>query len=96
MAKSLHAALAESKTPLDKPADLQGRLVDEMGQVVVADVNDAGGDQAVADVNAAGGTAAFVHTTIMEEESVANSVRFAIEVLERHLEGRLMTARVLR
>ena len=35
--------------------------------VVVADVDDAGGEQAVADVTAAGGKAAFVHTTIMEE-----------------------------
>jgi len=47
--------------------------------VVVADVNDAGGEQAVADVTSAGGTAAFVHTTIMDEESVANSVRFAVD-----------------
>jgi NAD(P)-dependent dehydrogenase (short-subunit alcohol dehydrogenase family) len=49
--------------------------------VVVADVNDAGGEQAVADVTSAGGTAAFVHTTIMDEESVANSVRFAVDTL---------------
>ena len=47
--------------------------------VVVADVNDAGGEQAVADVTAAGGTAAFVHTTIMEEQSVADSVRLAVD-----------------
>ena len=47
--------------------------------VVVADVNDAGGEQAVADVTAAGGTAAFVHTTIMDEASVADSVRFAVD-----------------
>jgi NAD(P)-dependent dehydrogenase (short-subunit alcohol dehydrogenase family) len=46
--------------------------------VLVADVNDAGGEQAVADVNAAGGTASFVHTTIMEEQSVAESVRLAV------------------
>ena len=45
--------------------------------VVVADVNDEGGEQAVADVTAAGGQAAFVHTTIMEEPSVADAVRFA-------------------
>jgi len=47
--------------------------------VAVADVNEAGGEQAVADVTSAGGTAAFVHTTIMDEESVANSVRFAVD-----------------
>ena len=47
--------------------------------VVVADVDDAGGKQAVADVTAAGGTAAFVHTTIMEEQSVADSVRVAVD-----------------
>lgn len=46
--------------------------------VVVADVDDAGGQQAVADITAAGGTASFVHTTIMEETSVADSVRFAV------------------
>ena len=54
-------------------------LASDGAAVVVADVNDAGGDQAVADVNAAGGTAAFVHTTIMEEESVADSVRLAVD-----------------
>jgi NAD(P)-dependent dehydrogenase (short-subunit alcohol dehydrogenase family) len=47
--------------------------------VVVADVNDAGGEQAVADATAAGGIAAFVHTTIMEEASVADAVRFAVD-----------------
>lgn len=47
--------------------------------VVVADVDDAGGQQTVADVTASGGTAAFVHTTIMEEPSVADSVRFAVD-----------------
>lgn len=47
--------------------------------VVVADVDDEGGEQAVADATAAGGTAAFVHTTIMEEQSVANSVRYAVD-----------------
>jgi NAD(P)-dependent dehydrogenase (short-subunit alcohol dehydrogenase family) len=47
--------------------------------VVVADVDDTGGKQAVADVTAAGGKAAFVHTTIMDEESVAESVRFAAD-----------------
>ena len=41
--------------------------------VVVADVDDSGGEQAVADANAAGGKAAFVHTTIMEEPSVAGA-----------------------
>jgi NAD(P)-dependent dehydrogenase (short-subunit alcohol dehydrogenase family) len=54
-------------------------LASDGAAVVVADVNDAGGHQAVADVNAAGGTAAFVHTTIMEEESVADSVRLAVD-----------------
>ena len=33
----------------------------------------------VADVTAAGGRAAFFHTTVLEEESVAESVRFAVE-----------------
>ena len=47
--------------------------------VVVADVNDEGGEQAVAEMTAAGGKAAFVHTTIMDEESVAESVRFAVD-----------------
>ena len=47
--------------------------------VVVADIDDAGGEQVVADVSAAGGTATFVHTTIMEEQSVAESVRVAVE-----------------
>ena len=47
--------------------------------VVVADVDDAGGEQAVADATAAGGNAAFVHTTIMEEASVADAVRFAVD-----------------
>ena len=54
-------------------------LAAEGAAVVVADVNDAGGEQAVADVTASGGRAAFVHTTVLEEESVANSVRFAVE-----------------
>ena len=54
-------------------------LAAEGAAVVVADVNDAGGEQAVADVTAAGGAAAFVHTTVLEEESVAASVRFAVE-----------------
>src|SRR5262245_46508819 len=47
--------------------------------VVVADVDDAGGEQAVADATAAGGKATFVHTTIMEEQSVAESVRVAVD-----------------
>lgn len=47
--------------------------------VVVADVNDAGGEEAVADVAAASGKAAFVHTTIMEEASVADAVRFTAD-----------------
>jgi NAD(P)-dependent dehydrogenase (short-subunit alcohol dehydrogenase family) len=54
-------------------------LAAEGAAVVVADVNDAGGEQAVADVTAAGGAAAFVHTTVLEEESVAASVRFAVD-----------------
>ena len=54
-------------------------LAAEGASVVVADVDDAGGEQAVADVTAAGGKAAFVHTTIMEEESVADAVRFAVD-----------------
>ncbi|HWS45370.1 MAG TPA: SDR family oxidoreductase [Acidimicrobiia bacterium] len=54
-------------------------LAAEGAAVVVADVDDAGGEQAVADVTAAGGRAAFVHTTVLEEESVADSVRFAVE-----------------
>jgi NAD(P)-dependent dehydrogenase (short-subunit alcohol dehydrogenase family) len=54
-------------------------LAAEGASVVVADVDDAGGEQAVTDMIAAGGTAAFVHTTIMEEESVAESVRFAAD-----------------
>jgi len=47
--------------------------------VVVADVDDSGGEQAVTDVTAAGGKAAFVHTTIMEEDSVADSVHRAVD-----------------
>jgi NAD(P)-dependent dehydrogenase (short-subunit alcohol dehydrogenase family) len=47
--------------------------------VVVADVDDDGGHEAVADVTAAGGRAAFLHATIMEEESVADSVRCAVD-----------------
>lgn len=47
--------------------------------VVVADIADAGGEQTVTDIEAAGGTAAFVHTTVLEEESVADSVRFAVD-----------------
>jgi NAD(P)-dependent dehydrogenase (short-subunit alcohol dehydrogenase family) len=47
--------------------------------VVVADVDDAGGEQVVADVTATGGKAAFVHTTIMEEPSVAAAVRVAVD-----------------
>jgi NAD(P)-dependent dehydrogenase (short-subunit alcohol dehydrogenase family) len=47
--------------------------------VVVADVDDARGEQAVADAIAAGGKAAFIHATIMEEESVAAAVRCAVD-----------------
>jgi NAD(P)-dependent dehydrogenase (short-subunit alcohol dehydrogenase family) len=47
--------------------------------VVVADVNDEGGEQAVAEMTAAGGNAAFVHTTIMDEKSVAEGVHFAVD-----------------
>lgn len=47
--------------------------------VVVADVDDTGGEQTVADVTAGGGTAAFRHTTIMEEASVADAVRFSVD-----------------
>jgi NAD(P)-dependent dehydrogenase (short-subunit alcohol dehydrogenase family) len=54
-------------------------LAADGASVVVADVNVAGGEQAVADVTAAGGKAAFVLTTIMEEQSVADSVRFAVD-----------------
>ena len=54
-------------------------LAAEGASVVVADVNDAGGEQTVAAVTAAGGTAAYLHTTVLEEESVAASVRFAVD-----------------
>lgn len=54
-------------------------LAAEGAAVVVADVDDAGGEQAVADVTAAGGTATFVHTTIMEEPSVADAVGVAVD-----------------
>lgn len=54
-------------------------LAAEGAAVVVADVNDAGGEQAVADVTAAGGRATFVHTTIMEEASVAAAVSVAAD-----------------
>ena len=47
--------------------------------VVVADVDETGGEQAVADAIAAGGQAAFTRTTIMEEASVAAAVRFAVD-----------------
>jgi NAD(P)-dependent dehydrogenase (short-subunit alcohol dehydrogenase family) len=47
--------------------------------VVVADVDDARGEQTVADAIAAGGKATFTHTTIMEEASVAAAVRFAVD-----------------
>jgi NAD(P)-dependent dehydrogenase (short-subunit alcohol dehydrogenase family) len=47
--------------------------------VLVADVDDNGGEQAVADVTAAGGTAAFAYTTIMEESSVADAVGAAVD-----------------
>jgi NAD(P)-dependent dehydrogenase (short-subunit alcohol dehydrogenase family) len=56
-----------------------GALAAEGAAVVVADVDDAGGEQTVADVTAAGGNAAFVHTTIMEERSVADAVRSAVD-----------------
>jgi NAD(P)-dependent dehydrogenase (short-subunit alcohol dehydrogenase family) len=46
---------------------------------VVADVDDVGGEQTVTDVTAAGGKAAFVHTSITDEASVADSVRFAVD-----------------
>jgi NAD(P)-dependent dehydrogenase (short-subunit alcohol dehydrogenase family) len=54
-------------------------LATDGAAVVVADVDDAGGEQAVADVTAGGGRATFVHTTIMEEESIAASVRAAVD-----------------
>jgi NAD(P)-dependent dehydrogenase (short-subunit alcohol dehydrogenase family) len=47
--------------------------------VVVADVNDVGGQQTVDGIASAGGNSVFVHTTIMEEASVAESVRTAVE-----------------
>lgn len=53
-------------------------LAADGASVVLADVNDSGGEQVVADVTAAGGTATFVHTTIMEQEDVADSVRCAV------------------
>jgi NAD(P)-dependent dehydrogenase (short-subunit alcohol dehydrogenase family) len=58
-------------------------LAADGASVVVADVDDTGGEQAVADMTAAGGNAAFVHTTILEEESVADSVRFAVDTFGR-------------
>ena len=54
-------------------------LAADGASVVVADVNDSGGEQAVADVTASGGQAAFIHTTIMEEDSVAASVGHAVD-----------------
>ena len=54
-------------------------LAAEGAAVVVADVDVAGGERAVADVTSAGGQASFAHTTIMEEASVADSVRFAAD-----------------
>ena len=47
--------------------------------VVIADVDEAGGTLAVDHVMAAGGRATFVPTTIMEEESIASSVRAAVD-----------------
>lgn len=54
-------------------------LVADGAAVVVADIDEAGGEQAVADATAIGGRSAFVRTTIMEESSVADAVRFTVD-----------------
>src|SRR5262249_52955332 len=56
-----------------------GALAADGAAVVVADVDDAGGEQAVADATESGGKAAFVPTTIMGEGAGAATVRFAVE-----------------
>jgi NAD(P)-dependent dehydrogenase (short-subunit alcohol dehydrogenase family) len=54
-------------------------LAADGAEVVVADVDDAGGEQTVAAITAAGGRGTFLHTTIMEEASVAASVQCAVD-----------------
>ena len=54
-------------------------LAAEGAAVVVADIDDAGGKETAATITDTGGQAAFLHTTVLEEESVAQSVRFAVE-----------------
>lgn len=53
-------------------------LVADGAGVVVADIDDVGGGEVVDAATEAGGRAAFIHTTIMEEDSVAAAVEFAV------------------
>jgi NAD(P)-dependent dehydrogenase (short-subunit alcohol dehydrogenase family) len=55
----------------------------EGAKVIVADMNDQGGNQTVADVNARGGDALFVHTDVSRAASVEALVRAAEDQYSR-------------
>jgi NAD(P)-dependent dehydrogenase (short-subunit alcohol dehydrogenase family) len=57
-------------------AKLFGR---EGARVVVADIDDAHGEETVGEITAAGGTAAFVHADVEHEADIRTMIGFAVE-----------------
>jgi NAD(P)-dependent dehydrogenase (short-subunit alcohol dehydrogenase family) len=51
----------------------------EGAKVVVADIDDAKGEETVAEIRAAGGEAAFVHADVEHEDAIRAMVGFAVE-----------------
>jgi NAD(P)-dependent dehydrogenase (short-subunit alcohol dehydrogenase family) len=58
-------------------------LAADGAQVVVADINDAGGAQVVADIEAAGGKAIYLHTDVGKHEAIRSCVEETVSQLGR-------------
>lgn len=58
------------------------KLSEGGASVVVADVDDVGGNRVTQEVIAAGGQAAFVHADISKEQDAEGIVQFALETCE--------------
>lgn len=55
------------------------RIAAEGGKVLVADLNDAGGQRVVDEITASGGTALFLHTDVTRLDQVEAMVAFVVE-----------------
>ena len=55
----------------------------EGAKVVVADINDAGGDETVASIKSNGGEAVFIHTDVSKASDVENLIKKAVQKFEK-------------